>query len=129
MSEEKKGEVKAPDQQAAPKNDAQKTETAFESHPAAPKADTAKPDTAPMQSSGASPSAQAPSQAPAPGSPAAAEKKEAPKKEKPANCEGCKKSIKKKRWYYRDGKYYCTKRCWTSAVKKAPKNEAAPAAS
>ncbi len=58
------------------------------------------------------------------------EKKEtAPaKKEKPANCAGCKKSIKKKRWYYRDGNYYCTKRCWTSAKKKAEiPQETAPA--
>ena len=53
----------------------------------------------------------------------------APKKEKPANCAGCKKSIKKKRWYYRNGKYFCTKRCWDETVKKeAKKEEAAPAA-
>lgn len=56
--------------------------------------------------------AQAPS--PAPVQPAAAPKEEAKKKEKPANCAGCNKSIRKKRWYYRDGKYYCTKRCWKS---------------
>jgi membrane protease subunit (stomatin/prohibitin family) len=50
------------------------------------------------------------------------------KTERPANCEGCKKSIKKKRWYYRNGKYYCTKRCWASSTKKAAKpEEAAPA--
>ena len=48
------------------------------------------------------------------------EKKEAPpvKKEKPANCAACKKSIRKKRWYYRDGKFYCTKRCWQTTLKK-----------
>jgi len=51
------------------------------------------------------------------------EKKEEPKKEKPANCANCNKSIKNKRWYYRDGKYYCTKRCWKLTLKKeeAPK--------
>lgn len=49
------------------------------------------------------------------------------KKEKPANCEGCKKSIKKKRWYYRNGKYYCTKRCWGATDKKAQKTQEAPA--
>lgn len=50
--------------------------------------------------------------------PAETEKKAEVKKEKPANCAGCNKSIKKKRWYYRDGKYYCTKRCWMAASKK-----------
>lgn len=43
------------------------------------------------------------------------------KKEKPANCAGCNKSIRKKRWYYRNGKFYCTKRCWTNALKKEAK--------
>ena len=35
-------------------------------------------------------------------------KAEAPK-EKPANCASCNKSIKTKRWYYRNEKYYCSK--------------------
>ena len=43
--------------------------------------------------------------------------------EKPANCASCNKSIKNKRWYYRNGKYYCSKRCWQTAAKK----EKAPA--
>jgi hypothetical protein len=43
------------------------------------------------------------------------------KKEKPANCAACNKSIKKKRYYYRDGKHYCTKRCWKTTVKKEEK--------
>jgi hypothetical protein len=45
------------------------------------------------------------------------------KKEKPSNCAGCKKSIKKKRWYYRDGKYYCSKRCFKTTLKKDDKKE------
>ncbi len=51
-----------------------------------------------------------------------------PKKEKPANCASCNKSIKNKRWYYRNGKYYCSKRCWQTAAKKekAPKDQAVP---
>ena len=49
------------------------------------------------------------------------------KQERPANCAGCKKSIKNKRWYYRNGKYYCTKRCWSTAAKKPVKTEEAPA--
>jgi hypothetical protein len=77
----------------------------------------------------------APQAAPAEASPAAAapaevkaEKKEAPPvvKEKPANCAGCKKSIKNKRWYYRNGKYYCTKRCWGTTNKKPAKTEETP---
>jgi len=35
----------------------------------------------------------------------------------PTNCVQCNKSIKKIRWYYRDGKHYCTKRCWMTAKK------------
>ena len=50
---------------------------------------------------------------------------EAPKKEKPANCASCNKSIKKKRWYYRAGKFYCTKRCWKTGLKKEANAEAA----
>ncbi len=58
------------------------------------------------------------------------EEKAAPvKAEKPVNCAACKKSIRKKRWYYRDGNYYCTKRCWSTATKKPAKTEEAPAAS
>jgi hypothetical protein len=43
------------------------------------------------------------------------------KKEKPANCAVCNKSIRKKRYYYRNGKYYCTKRCWKTTIKKEEK--------
>ena len=53
-----------------------------------------------------------------------AKKKEEVKIEKAANCASCNKSIKNKRWYYRNGKYYCSKRCWQTAVKK----DKAPAA-
>jgi len=45
------------------------------------------------------------------------------KKEKPSNCASCNKSIKKKRWYYRNGKFYCTKVCWANAVKKESAKE------
>lgn len=75
------------------------------------------------------PAAEAPAPAEAAQAPLAKEEKkeEAPvKKEKPANCAGCKKSIKNKRWYYRNGKYYCTKRCWSATNKKPAKTEEAP---
>ena len=49
------------------------------------------------------------------------------KKEKPSNCGSCKKSIKKKRWYYRNGMYFCSKRCWEATLKKEEKTNS-PAA-
>ena len=55
------------------------------------------------------------------------EKKVEVKREKPSNCAGCNKSIKKKRWYYRNGKFYCTHRCWKSTLKKEAKPEEAKA--
>jgi len=61
--------------------------------------------------------------------PAAEKKPEAPpaaaapppeKPKRPMECISCNKGIKEK-WYYREGKYYCTKSCW----KKTKKKEAA----
>ena len=48
-----------------------------------------------------------------------------PKVEKPANCASCNKSIKNKRWYYRNGKFFCTKRCWKTMIKKEETKEEA----
>ena len=48
----------------------------------------------------------------------AAPKQEEKKKEKPVNCAVCNKSIRKKRYYYRNGKYFCTKRCFKTTIKK-----------
>lgn len=42
-----------------------------------------------------------------------------PKAEKQTNCLACNKPIKKIRRYYRDGKYYCTKRCWRAYLNKS----------
>ena len=56
---------------------------------------------------------------------AAANKEKAPvEKVTPTNCVQCNKSIRKIRWYYRDGKYYCTKRCWVTAIEKIEKKAA-----
>ena len=54
-----------------------------------------------------------------------AAKPEAPVQEKQTNCLGCNKPIKKIKRYYRDGKYYCTIKCWKKylADKKAKENE------
>lgn len=108
MSEEKKAEEKQEIKKESP--EAPKAE--------APKVEAPKQEAAPASA--------------APQEPAKKEEKktEAPaaKKEKPSNCASCNKSIKKKRWYYRNGRYYCTKECWRAAAKKekAPKEEAAP---
>ena len=41
-----------------------------------------------------------------------------PKEEKQTNCLGCNKPIKKLKRYYRDGKFYCNKKCWRNYINK-----------
>lgn len=41
--------------------------------------------------------------------------------EKQTNCPACKKSINKIKRYYRNGIYYCNKRCWRKST--APEEE------
>ena len=77
-----------------------------------PKAEAPKPE-APKQET---PKAEAPK--------ADAAKPEEKKKERPSNCAVCNKSIKKKRYYYRNGKYFCTQRCFKTTVKKASQEAA-----
>ena len=47
----------------------------------------------------------------------------APAEEKQTNCPACNKPLKKLRRYYRNGKLYCTKRCWIKATKSKPTEE------
>jgi len=42
-----------------------------------------------------------------------------PKTERQTNCLACNKPIKKLKRYYRDGKFYCSKRCWRTFIAKA----------
>ena len=42
-----------------------------------------------------------------------------PKREKKSNCPACNKIVKKLRRYYRDGKFYCTKKCWRAFIAKS----------
>ena len=42
-----------------------------------------------------------------------------PKVEKQTNCLSCNKPIRKLKLYYRDGKFYCSKRCWRAFIEKA----------
>lgn len=40
-----------------------------------------------------------------------------PVAEKQTNCLGCNKPLKKLKRYYRNGKFYCSKKCWRKAVR------------
>lgn len=43
------------------------------------------------------------------------------KKERVTNCTQCNKRVRRKNWYYRNGKYFCSKGCSkTYAAKNAP---------
>ena len=42
-----------------------------------------------------------------------------PKAEKQTNCLACNKLIKKLKKYYRDGKVYCSKKCWRAFINKS----------
>ena len=41
-----------------------------------------------------------------------------------AACTSCGKRLNRKQWYYRNGKYFCKKRCWVKEVEKAAKESA-----
>jgi len=41
-----------------------------------------------------------------------------------AACTTCNKRLNRKSWYYRNGKYFCTKRCWTKEQAKAQQEQA-----
>ena len=42
-----------------------------------------------------------------------------PKVEKQTNCLACNKLLKKLKVYYRNGKFYCSKRCWRTFMDKS----------
>jgi len=46
-----------------------------------------------------------------------------PKVEKQTNCPACNKLVKKLKRYYRDGKLYCSKRCWRTFIDKSKTEE------
>ncbi len=43
--------------------------------------------------------------------------------EKSTNCLVCNKPLKKIKRYYRNGKYYCSKKCWKKASTKPKESE------
>lgn len=52
------------------------------------------------------------------------ETKEAKATERPTNCMKCNKRLQRKRWYYRNGGYYCSRRCWKlTTAKNKDKNK------
>ncbi len=50
-------------------------------------------------------------------------------------CASCGKRLTRKQWYYRNGRYFCKRRCWDTerekasaeAAKAAPTSDATPA--
>lgn len=46
-----------------------------------------------------------------------------PAQEKQTNCPACNKPIKKKKKYYRNGKYYCSKKCYKKILEKEAKKD------
>ncbi len=38
---------------------------------------------------------------------------------RPAACSSCGKRLNRKQWYYRNGNYFCTRRCWVTEQEKA----------
>jgi len=128
MSEEKKEEQAAQKQEAVPAAPAAAEAPKAAEQPQT-QTDKGAPEAQPKEAATPQPNAGLPGSGAATPQAKPDEQKEAPKKEKPSSCAECKKSIKRKRWYYRNGKYYCTKRCFTQATEKAEKKEgAAPAA-
>ena len=45
-----------------------------------------------------------------------------------AACTSCGKRLNRKQWYYRNGKYFCKKRCWVTESEKVAKDAAEKAA-
>jgi hypothetical protein len=95
--------------------------------PEAPKAAEPVAAVPPAQAPEAAPAAAAPVAAPEAAAKPKEEAKPRGKAARPSNCAVCNKSVKKTRWYYRNGKFYCTKTCWNTAAKKAKEAAKAPA--
>ena len=44
---------------------------------------------------------------------------------RPATCASCGKRLNRKQWYYRNGKFFCKRRCWVTENVKATEQAAA----
>lgn len=47
---------------------------------------------------------------------------------RPATCASCGKRLSRKSWYYRNGKFFCKRRCFVTEAAKAAKEGAKPEA-
>ena len=47
---------------------------------------------------------------------------------RPATCASCGKRLSRKQWYYRNGQYFCKRRCWLTEREKAAEKAAKEAA-
>lgn len=47
--------------------------------------------------------------------------------DRPATCTSCGKRLNRKQWYYRNGSYFCKKRCWEKERAKAAEEAASKA--
>ena len=47
---------------------------------------------------------------------------------KAATCTSCGKRLNRKSWFYRNGKYFCKRRCWDTEVDKMAKESQEKAA-
>ena len=45
-----------------------------------------------------------------------------------ATCASCGKRLNRKQWYYRNGKFFCKKRCWVTEHEKARQETGKPEA-
>jgi len=43
--------------------------------------------------------------------------------QRPTNCASCNKQFKRKLWYYKNGKFFCTKQCWKNFELKNKKTK------
>ena len=43
---------------------------------------------------------------------------------RPATCASCGKRLNRKSWFYRNGKFYCKRRCWMTESTKAAEQAA-----
>ena len=43
---------------------------------------------------------------------------------RPAACASCGKRLNRKQWYYRNGRYFCKRRCWVTEDEKTKEEKA-----
>lgn len=48
--------------------------------------------------------------------------------DRPATCASCGKRLNRKSWYYRNGQFFCKRRCWVTESTKAATSAAKAAA-